>query len=83
MTLSMLELTPNAFSIARWNKLHFASAQTFVYMKMFAVHDRAHKKSCTHVVIVHWSKNISKNAPLPGCIQNTDKNQPSIFYVIS
>ena len=26
-----------------WNKLHFASAKTFVYTKMFAVHDRAHK----------------------------------------
>ena len=33
-------------------------------------------KSFTHVVVVHWSKNSSKNAPLPGCIQNTDKNQP-------
>ena len=32
---------------------------------MFAVHDSAHKKSCTHVVAVHWSKTISKNAPLP------------------
>ena len=28
---------------AGWNKLHFASAQTFVYTKMFAVHDCAHK----------------------------------------
>ena len=35
-----------------------------------------HTKSFTHVVVVHWSKNSSKNAPLPGCIQNTDKNQP-------
>ena len=27
----------------RWNKLHFASARTFVYTKMFVVHNRAHK----------------------------------------
>ena len=40
-----------------------------------------HKDVCTHVVAVHWSKNISKNAPLTGCIQNTDKNQPSMSYV--
>ena len=39
------------------------------------------QNSCTHVIDVHWSKNISKNALLPGCIQNTDKNQPSVSYV--
>ena len=39
------------------------------------------QKPCTHIVVLHWSRNISKNAPLPGCIQNVDKNQPSMPYV--
>ena len=33
------------------------------------------QKSCTHVV-VHWSKNISKNALLPGCIQIQIRTNP-------
>ena len=33
----------NVIDLTGWNKLHFASAQTFMYTKMFAVHDRAHK----------------------------------------
>ena len=39
--------------LADWNKLHFASARTFTYTKLFAVHDHAHKNhvlmssSCT------------------------------------
>ena len=41
------------------------------------------QKSCTHVIVVHWSKNITKNAPLPGCIQNTDKNQPCLMSAIA
>ena len=34
------QLTVNA---AGWNKLHFASARTFINTQMFAVHNRAHK----------------------------------------
>ena len=41
---------------SNWNKLHFASARTFAYTKVFTVHDRAHKNSCTRVVVIHWSK---------------------------
>ena len=61
---------------------------TFCQWTNFRVHEdvcsarSCVQKSCTHVVvIVHWSKHISKNALLPGCIQNTDKNQPSMSYV--
>ena len=60
---------------------------TFCHCTNFRLHEdvcsarSCTQKSCTHVVVVYWSKNISKNAPSPGCIQNADKNQPSMSYV--
>ena len=60
---------------------------TFCQCTNFRVHEdvcsawSCTQKLCNHVVVVHWSKNISKNAPLPGWIQKTDKNQPSMSYV--
>ena len=59
---------------------------TFCHCTNFRLHEdvccarSCTQKSCTHVVVVYWSKNISKNAPSPGCIQNADKNQPSMSY---
>ena len=47
-----------------WNKLHFASAQTFVYTKMFAVHDRAHKN---HVFMLLPCTGAKISAKLPLC----------------
>ena len=60
---------------------------TFCQCTNFHVHEdvcsvqSCTQKSCTHVVIMHWSKNISKNGPLPDCIQNIGTNQPSMTYV--
>ena len=76
---SMLISIPKGFEFW-WNRLEQI---TFCQCTNFCVHeDVCHawsytQKLCTHVVIVHWSKYISRN-PLPGCIQNTDKNQPSM-----
>ena len=68
------------FLCAGWNKLHFASAQTSVYTKMFAVHDIVHTKivySCCH----HALEQICRQKPFARCcIQNTD-NQPTMSYV--
>ena len=63
MSLSMFKLTPNAFSIAGWNKLHFASARAFVYLKMFAVHNRAHK-NCVLMLSLCTGAKISAKMPL-------------------
>ena len=60
---------------------------TFCQCTNFCVHEEVCsarsciQKSCTHVAVMHWIKNISKNFPLPGCIQKTDENQPSLSYV--
>ena len=56
-TSGRLLLLTAIVSYPGWNKLYFASAQTFVYTKMFSVHDRAHKNcvlmpsSCTEAKI--------------------------------
>ena len=79
MTLSILELAPNAFSIARWNKLHFASARTFVYMKMFAVHDRAHKNRVLMLLSCTGAK-ISAKTPLCQAVYKIQiRNNPQYF----
>ena len=63
------------------NKLHFSQCTDFrVHEDVCSARLCTHKL-CTRVVVVHWSKNINSNAPLPDCIQNTDKNQPSLSYV--
>ena len=64
-----------------WNKLHFASARAFVYTKMFAVHDRADKNRVVMLSLCTGAKIAAKMPHLPGCIQNTDKHQPSMSYV--
>ena len=74
-----------------WNKLVFASARTFMYTKMFAVYDRAHKNrvlmllSCT-------GANISVEMPLcqavskmqirtnPQCLMWTIATSNSLFF---
>ena len=91
MSLSMFELTPNAFSIARWNKLHFASARAFVYLKMFAVHNRAHK-NCVLMLSLCTAAKISAKMPLcqavykiqirtnPQCFMSTIAIFNSLFF---
>ena len=46
-----------------WNKLHFAHTWTFVYMKMFAVHDCAHKNRVLMSSLCTGAK-ISAKTPL-------------------
>ena len=74
-----------------WNKLRFASAQTFVYMKMFAVHDRAHK-NCVLMLSSCTGANISAEKPLcqalykiqirtnPQCLMPTITTFNSLFF---
>ena len=47
-----------------WNKLHFAHTWTFVYMKMFAVHDCAHKN---HVLMSSLCTGAKISAKTPLC----------------
>ena len=66
--------------ISGWNILHFASARTFVYTKMFPVHDRAHKNrvlmpsSCT-------GAKISAKPPLCQAVHKIQirTNQPNVL----
>ena len=46
-----------------WNKLHFASARTFVYTKMFAVHNHAYK-NCVLMSLLCTGAKISAKTPL-------------------
>ena len=74
-----------------WNKLRFASAQTFVYMKMFAVHDCAHK-NCVLMLSSCTGANISAEKPLcqavykiqirtnPQCLMPTITTFNSLFF---
>ena len=51
-------MSHKSWSFTGWNKLHFASTQTFLYTKMFAVHDRAHK-NCVIMSPLCTGANIS------------------------
>ena len=61
---------------------------TFCQCTNFRVHEdvcsaqSCTRKLCTHVVIVHWSRNISKEAPLPGCIQIQIRTNPQCVMSI-
>ena len=63
------------------NKLYFSQCTDFRVHEDVCSARLCTQKLCTHVVVMHWSKNINSNAPLPDGIQNTDKNQPSMSYV--
>ena len=74
-----------------WNKLHFAHTWTFVYMKMFAVHDCAHKNRVLMSSLCTGAK-ISAKTPLcqavykiqirtnPQCLKSTIATFNSIFF---
>ena len=78
-------------TVTGWNKLHFASARTFVYTKMFAVHDYAHKNhalissSCTGAKIsgkmplfqAVYKKQIRAN---PQCLMSAIATFNSSFF---
>ena len=74
-----------------WNKLHFASARTFVYTKIFVVHYRAHKNRVLMLSLCTGAK-ISAKTPLflvvykiqirtnPQCLMSAIATFNSLFF---
>ena len=64
-----------------WSKLHFASERTFMYTKMFAVHDRTHKNRVLMLLSCTGAKTSVKMPLCQAVYKIQIRNNPQCFML--